>query len=121
MPKLERLRPWWKQFSSSFAFKLSIIYGVSGLMMALFVLAFIYLQIMGALHAHHYRQVDALSQRIQAIYQARGRAGLLEALRYDLTAPSHLSSALLIVVDAEGDGVGLNLDQLLARLTCLHR
>lgn len=112
MPKLERLRPWWKQFSSSFAFKLSIIYGVSGLMMALFVLAFIYLQIMGALHAHHYRQVDALSKRIQAIYEVRGRSGLLEALRYDLNARSHLSSDLLIMVDQEGKKILGNLDEL---------
>src|SRR5690625_523123 len=105
-------RRWWRQFSASLAFKLSLIYGVSGLMAALFVLAFIYLQIMGALHGHHFRQVDAMAKRIDAIYEVRGRSGLLESLRHDLNSHSYFSSDLLIVVDPKGEKILGNLDEL---------
>src|SRR5690625_6569351 len=104
MLKLDRLRDWWRQFSASLAFKLSLIYGVSGLLMALFVLAFIYLQIMGALHGHHFRQVSSMANRINAIYEVRGRGGLIEALRYDSASRPHLSSGLLVLGGARGHG-----------------
>src|SRR5699024_3318993 len=112
MFKLDRLRDWWRQFSASLAFKLSLIYGVSGLLMALFVLAFIYLQIMGALHGHHFRQVNSMANRINAIYEVRGRGGLIEALRYDSASRTHLSSDVLLMVDAEGKKVLWNIDEM---------
>src|SRR5690625_5065747 len=112
MLKLDRLRDWWRQFSASLAFKLSLIYGVSGLLMALFVLAFIYLQIMGALHGHHFRQVSSMANRINAIYEVRGRGGLIEALRYDSASRTHLSSDLLLMVDAEGKKILGNIDEI---------
>lgn len=112
MFNFKRLRTWWQDFSASLAFKLSLIYGVSGLMMALFVLAFIYLQIMGALHGHHYRQVNAMAKRINAIYEVRGRVGLVESLRYDSASRSHLTSDLLIMVDAKGEKILGNIDEL---------
>ena len=112
MFKLDRLRDWWRQFSASLAFKLSLIYGISGLLMALFVLAFIYLQIMGALHGHHFRQVNSMANRINAIYEVRGRGGLIEALRYDSASRTHLSSDLLLMVDAEGKKVLGNIDEM---------
>lgn len=80
--------------------------------MALFVLAFIYLQIMGALHGHHFRQVNAMANRINAIYEVRGREGLIEALRYDSASRTHLSSDLLLMVDAEGKKILGNIDEL---------
>src|SRR5690625_7205613 len=107
MFRFARFRRWWRQFSVSLAFKLSLIYGVSGLMAALFVLAFIYLQIMGALHGHHFRQVDAMAKRIDAIYEVRGRRGLLESLRNDLNSDSYVCSDVLFVVSSKG---GHNVD-----------
>lgn len=112
MFKLNHLRDWWRQFSASLAFKLSLIYGISGLLMALFVLAFIYLQIMGALHGHHYRQVTAMANRIHAIYEVRGREGLIESLRYDAASQAHFSSDLLLMVNTDGEKILGNLDEL---------
>jgi len=112
MFRFDRLRNWWRQFSSSLAFKLSLIYGVSGLMVALFVLSFIYLQTMGALHGHHFRQVNAMAKRVSTIYEARGREGLIEALRYDSSSRTHLSSDLLLMVDKEGKKILGNIDEM---------
>lgn len=100
----------WKKVRSSLAFRLSVYYSLSGLVIILFLLGFIYLQIMGALHGTHFRQVSAASKRLSSIYEVQGFTGLVKFTERELDSYPIQAPELLFVSNNKGDKILGNID-----------
>lgn len=100
----------WRKLSSSLAFKLSMYYSISTLFIILFVLSFIYLQVMGALYGDNFRQVSSTAKRLITTYETEGRVGLIAYINQELTAYTPNSRELLYMENQQGEKVVGNLD-----------
>lgn len=107
---MDKLKKKWAKLSSSLAFRLSVYYSLSGLVVILFVLGFIYLQIMGALYGNNYRQINSVSKRITTIYEARGPLAVMSYLDQELNSYAPNSLELLYMQDKKGAKILGNID-----------
>lgn len=107
---MTKLKQRWRKISSSFAFKLGVYYSFSGLVLILFLLGFIYLQVMGALHGHHFRQVNSMSKRVNMIYEVQGRDGVVAFIKRELSSYTPASAELFYMKGAHGQKVIGNVD-----------
>lgn len=95
----------WRKVRSSLAFRLSVYYSLSGIVIILFLLGFIYLQIMGALHGTHFRQVSAASKRLSSIYEVQGFTGLVKFAERELDSYPISAAELLLISNKKGDKI----------------
>lgn len=99
-----------RKLRSSLAFRLGVYHSLSGLIIILVLLGFIYLQIMGALHGTHFRQVSSVSKRVTNVYEARGRQGLIDFIDNEIDLSLLNSPELFFMKDKSGKKITGNID-----------
>src|SRR5690606_10353957 len=77
--------PRWRTLWGSMSFRLSVLYGVLALVSMLALLAFVSLQVMGALNTHLSRQIGSSMQRLLVEYEDGGMEHLRAAIELTLS------------------------------------
>lgn len=95
------------RFSNSLTLRFSLFYGLLGLFIILFLLGFIYIQVIGALHAQQFRQISTLSNRVVKVYEAQGRLAVIDYLDNELQT---LYPDLWLLVDENNNKIIGNID-----------
>lgn len=107
---MDKLKAKWTKLSASLAFRLSMYYSLSSLVIILFVLGFIYLQVMGALYGNNFRQISSVSKRLSTVYEARGRLAVINHINQELSSYAPNSYELLYMQDQHGEKIVGNID-----------
>src|SRR5690606_14193260 len=68
--------------------RFSLLYGFLGLVIIIFLLGFIFLQVMGALHAQQFKQINTMAKRVEALYATQGRDAVIDYIRYEIQGQS---------------------------------
>lgn len=96
-----------QRLNSSLTIRFSLLYGFLGLVIIVVLMAFVFLQVMGALHAQQFEQISTMEKRIAALYAAQGREAVLNYIGYELQGAS---PDLWLYLDASGHKLLGNLD-----------
>lgn len=105
MQKLSRL---W----SSISFRLTLNYGLLAVFSTLFLLTFVYFQVMGALRTQQYRQINTSAQRLAVVYEEGGRSELIKAIELTLSDRIDSDHEVYLLLDEHGHKLAGNLDTL---------
>lgn len=95
------------RLQSSLTLRFSLLYGFLGLVIICVLLAFIFLQVIGALHAQQFQQLTTQSKRMEALYDSQGRDAVLDYIGYELQGNS---MDLWLFLDQEGNKLLGNID-----------
>lgn len=96
-----------KRLGNSLTLRFSFFYGLIGLIIIVFLLGFIYIQVIGALHAQQFRQISTLSNRVVHVYENQGRYAVILYLDNELKS---LYPDLWLLVDEDNKKVIGNID-----------
>lgn len=77
-----------QRINSSLTLRFSLFYGFLGLVILVFLLGFIFLQVMGALHAQQFKQISIMAKRVEGLYASQGREAVLDYISYELQGQS---------------------------------
>lgn len=96
-----------QRLNSSLTIRFSLLYGFLGLVIIVVLMAFIFLQVMGALHAQQFKQISTMEKRIETLYAAQGRDAVLDYISDELQSAS---PDLWLYLDRSGRKLVGNLD-----------
>src|SRR5690554_384813 len=96
-----------KHLGNSLTLRFSFFYGLIGLIIIVFLLGFIYIQVIGALHAQQFRQISTLSNRVVHVYENQGRDAVILYLDNELKS---LYPDLWLLVDEGNKKIIGNID-----------
>ncbi|KAA0890034.1 ATP-binding protein [Pusillimonas sp. ANT_WB101] len=97
---------------NSISFRLTFNYGLLAILTTLILLAFIYFQVMGALHTQRYQQITATAQRMAIVYEDQGREGLIKAINLIVSDRIDSERQAYLLVDAQYHKLAGNIDAL---------
>lgn len=92
------------------SFRLSVLYGVLALVSMLALLAFVSLQVMGALNTHLSRQIGSSMQRLLVEYEDGGMEHLRAAIELTLSDRIDSEREIYLLLDPAGRKLAGNLD-----------
>lgn len=95
---------------NSIAFRLTLNYGLLAILTTLILLAFIYFQVMGALHTQRYQQITATAQRMAIVFEDQGRNGLVKAINLTVSDRIDSERQAYLLVDAQNRRLAGNVD-----------
>lgn len=102
-----RLRSLW----GSVAFRLTLNYGLLGIVTTLALLGFVHLQTIGALHGQVSSQTASRMIYLVAEYELAGRDGVIAAINDSLSKRPELVREIYLYVDRDGNKLAGNLDE----------
>lgn len=77
-----------QRIHSSLTLRFSLLYGFLGVVIIIFLLGFIFLQVMGALHAQQFKQITVMAKRVEGMYVTQGRDAVIDYIRYEIQGQS---------------------------------
>lgn len=95
----------------SISFRLMVNYGLLAFFSILVLLAFIYLQVIGTLHAQAARQATSALSRLAGEFYIGGREGLIQAINVTLADQIDRSQEIYLLQDENGRKLAGNLTQ----------
>lgn len=100
-----------KNLWSSISFRLTLNYGLLAILTTLILIAFIYLQVIGALRTEYTRQITATAQRLAVTLEEDGLDALIAAI--DLTLSDRIDSdrEIYLLLDEGGRKLAGNLEE----------
>jgi len=101
-----------KNLWSSISFRLTLNYGLLAIITTLILIAFIYVQGIGALRTEYTRQITASAQRLGLAYEEGGRDALVAAIELTLSDRIDSDREIYLLLDARGEKLAGNLDRL---------
>lgn len=96
-----------QRIHSSLTLRFSLLYGFLGVVIIIFLLGFIFLQVMGALHAQQFKQITSMAKRVEGLYATQGRDVVIDYIRYEIQGQS---SDLWLFMDSNEHKVVGNMD-----------
>lgn len=94
----------------SISFRLTFNYGLLAIFSILVLMAFIYLQVVGALHSQLQRQIASTTHRLVTDYEAGGWDRLVRSLAFTLSDEVDSDRELYLLLNQTGEKVIGNLD-----------
>ncbi len=95
---------------SSISFRLTFNYGLLALFSILVLMAFIYLQVVGALHSQLQRQIASTTHRLVTDFETGGSDRLVRSLAFTLSDAVDSDRELYLLLNQNGEKVIGNLD-----------
>ncbi|MGH8842014.1 MAG: histidine kinase dimerization/phospho-acceptor domain-containing protein, partial [Advenella sp.] len=95
---------------NSISFRLTFNYGMLAIFSILVLMAFIYLQVVGALHSQLQRQIASTTHRLVTDFEAGGSDRLIRSLAFTLSDDVDSDKGLYLLLNQTGEKVIGNLD-----------
>src|SRR5690606_22707876 len=95
---------------NSISFRLTFNYGMLAIFSILVLMAFIYLQVVGALHSQLQRQIASTTHRLVSDFEAGGSDRLIRSLSFTLSDDVDPDRGLYLLINQTGEKVVGNLD-----------
>src|SRR5690606_929956 len=95
---------------NSISFRLTFNYGMLAIFSILVLMAFIYLQVVGALHSQLQRQIASTTHRLVTDFEAGGSDRLIRSLAFTLSDDVDSDQGLYLLINQAGEKVSGNLD-----------
>lgn len=95
---------------SSISFRLTLNYGLLAILTTSILIAFIYLQFIGALRTEYTRQITASAQRLIAAFEDGGREALISAIELTLSDRIDSDREIYLLLDKDGKKLAGNLE-----------
>lgn len=107
------IRPMRRTFAGlrhSVSFRLTLNYGLLAILTTVILLVFIYFQMMGALWAQQSQQINGAAQRLSAMFDHSGRAGVIAAIELTLSDQVDSDREVYLLLDEFGHKLAGNLE-----------
>lgn len=94
----------------SISFRLTLHYGILAILTTLILIAFIYVQFIGALRTEYTGQITSTAQRLEVAYEEGGRHALMSAIALTLSDRIDADREIYLLLDETGRKIAGNLD-----------
>lgn len=94
---------------NSVSFRLTLNYGLLAIFTTSILIAFLYVQFVGALRTGYTRQITATAQRLTAAYEDGGRDALMSSIELTLSDRIDADREIYLLLDKEGNKLAGNL------------
>ena len=105
-----RLAPAWRSLWGSVAFRLTFNYGLLAVCTTLFLLVFVYIQIVDVLQTQFSRQVTLTAQRLNTHFKEYGLDALQLEINQLLSDQTDVDTEIYLLIDRQGHKLAGNLD-----------